>query len=172
MTATSKASGRFKVGDWVTFPYGTRNLIAQVVEERGPLGIRGRHLYRIRPAGETESPDSFEMPEDELAAATPPDKNSVVTYLKRGGLVAILSSNLNGGPHQPRAWLTYTRRGELIHTFSPDRGVVGGATVPFFALHQGKVFAGKEGEVLTFLRSFGLNHPEAQDIIGAVGTAP
>ena len=37
MNAIRNKRGRFKVGDWVAFPYGTRNLVAQVVE-----AVRGR----------------------------------------------------------------------------------------------------------------------------------
>lgn len=33
--STTKKCGRFKVGDWVEFPYGARRLIAEVVETRG-----------------------------------------------------------------------------------------------------------------------------------------
>lgn len=171
MSATRKRNGRFKVGDWVAFPYGTRNLIAQVAEARGPLGVNRRHLYRILVPSESGEPDSFEMPDDELAAAGPPDKTAVIRYLKEGGLVEMLRSNLNGGRQQPKVWLTYTSRGNITHTFIAERGMLGGATVPFFALYQGSVFAGKREEVVEFLASFGLNRNEAQEILAAVGIA-
>src|SRR5947209_3027980 len=117
MSAIRKKNGRFKVGDWVAFPYGNKDLIAQVVEERGPLGINRRHLYRILVPRESGEPDSFEMPEDELAAAAPPDKAAIIQYLKEGGLVEMLQSNLSAGRDQPRVWLTYTPRGQISHTF-------------------------------------------------------
>jgi hypothetical protein len=72
MSTTKKTASRFKVGDWVSFRYGTQNLIAQVIEARGPLGVKGRHLYRICMATESGEPDSFELPEDELHPASPP----------------------------------------------------------------------------------------------------
>src|SRR5216110_3139550 len=172
MNATKNKRGRFKVGDWVAFPYGTRNLVAQVVEARGPLGIHRRHLYRILVAGESTEPDSFEMPEDELAAATPPDSAAIAKYLTEGGLVAILRSHLGGGQNPPKVWLTYTARGDVIHTFVAERGVVGGATVPFFALQGGNVFTDKQDQVVDFLTSFGLTQPEAQEVVARVGTAP
>ena len=168
---TIKESGRFSVRDWVAFRYGARNLIAQVVENRGPLGVNRRHLYRVRVAGESGDLDSFEMPEDELEAATPPDRAAIVRYLQEGGLVAILRSNLGGGPEQPRVWLTYTPRGELTHTFQSVCGLVGGSTVPFFALHEGRVFRGKEEDVIRFLGSFGLDRAAAEGVIRVVGTA-
>jgi hypothetical protein len=172
MNTTRRERGRFKVGEWVAFPYGTRNLIAQVVEARGPLGVKGRHLYRIRVAREFGEPDSFEMPEDELEPASLPDKAAIIKYMKEGGLLAMLRANLSGGRDQPKAWLTYTPRGEVAHTFSAERGVVGGATIPFFALHEGRVFTGKVEEIIAFLASFGLNRAEAQEVIEVIGTAP
>jgi len=66
--ATKKTGAQFK------FLYGTRNVIAAVIEARGPLGIKGRHLYRIRLGRKAAEPDSFELPEDELQPASPPDK--------------------------------------------------------------------------------------------------
>jgi hypothetical protein len=172
MSGARKKNGRFKVGDWVAFPYGNKDPIAQVIEARGPLGINQRHLYRILVPRESGEPDSFEMPEDELAAAAPLGKAAIMDYLKAGGLVEILRSNLSGGRDQPKVWLSYTPRGKISHTFLAERGMIGGATVPFFALHEGSVSAGKADEVVRFLESFGLNRAEAQEILTAIGTAP
>jgi hypothetical protein len=72
MRTTDQQAGRFKVGDWVSFQYGTRSVVAQVIEARGPIGVNRRRLYRVRLAREFAEPDSFEMPEDELQAASPP----------------------------------------------------------------------------------------------------
>lgn len=62
----------FKVGDWVTFPYGTRNAIARVIEDRGNIGVRGRRLLRIELDHSDGEPSRFEMPEEEMSAAVPP----------------------------------------------------------------------------------------------------
>jgi hypothetical protein len=172
MRTTKKEPERFKVGDWVSFRYGTRKVIAQVIEARGPLGIHRRHLYRIRVARELAEPDSFEMPDDELEAASPLNQRAIIKYLKEGGLVAILRSNLGGSRDQPKGWLTYTPRGDVTHTFIAERGLVGGAAVPSFALYEGRVFTGKEAEVLSFLESFGLSRAESGEIVAAVGTSP
>jgi hypothetical protein len=171
MSTIKKGPNRFKVWDWVSFRYGAENLIAQVIEARGPLGMNRRRLYRVRVARDIGDPDSFELPEDELEAASIPDREAVIEYMKRGGLVAILRSNLSGGKNQPNVWLTYTPRGSVTHTFIPERGVLGGATVPFSALHEGKVFAGKEEEVADFLTDFGLNRADAKLVLAAVGLA-
>ena len=73
---------------------------------------------------------------------------------------------------QPRAWLTFNPRGEVTHTFTAERGVIGGEVVPFFALFVDKVFTAKADEVVRFLTSFGLNASEARAVVDAVGTAP
>jgi len=172
MRTCSKRAGRFRVGDWVSFRYGTRSVVAQVIETRGPLGVNQRPLYRIQLARDSSDPDSFEMPEDELDAAVPPDREAVLNYLKDGGLVAILRGNLAGGRNPPRVWLTYTQRGEVTHTFTPERGVLGGETVPFFALQEDRVFSAKKDEVVGFLTSFGLTRDDAEAVVTAVGTAP
>ena len=64
---------RYKVGDWVSFRWGVRDAIAQVIEQLGPLlGPERKHLYRIRLERDSTEPDLFEMPEDELEPASPP----------------------------------------------------------------------------------------------------
>ncbi len=72
MRKTKEPKPRFKVGDWVTFPFGTRNAVAQVIEDRGPIGVKGRRLFRIEITWDDREPDRFEMPEDEMMPAAPP----------------------------------------------------------------------------------------------------
>jgi hypothetical protein len=112
------------------------------------------------------------MPEENLETVVPPDRAALQRYFREGGLVAILQSNLAGGREQPRVWLSFTARGDLVHTFAAERGVVGGSAVPPLALFDRKVFTPKQEEVREFLMSFGLTRPEAEDVIRAVGTAP
>lgn len=172
MSVAQKQAPRFRVGDWVSFNYGTRPAWAQVIEDRGALGVNRRRLYRVRVDRPEDEPLAFEMPEDDLEAATALDREAVIDYLKQGGLLSILRSNLGGGPDQPRAWLTWDGRGHVIHTFEPDRGIVGGATVPFFALLEQKVFVPKVDQVVDLLTSFRLTRDEAVQVIRSVGTAP
>jgi hypothetical protein len=172
MGATKTSKPRFKVGDWVSFPFVIRKVFAQIIEDRGPLGFKGRRIYRIRLDREATEPDLFEMPEDEMETAPLPDKAAMVKYFENGGLVTILQANLCNGKDQPRAWLSFTPEGNVTHTLSAERGVVGGATVPYFALLENKVYTAKQEQVLDFLASFGLNRPEAKQVIAAVGTAP
>lgn len=116
------------------------------------------------------------MPEDELALE---DNNiesisdgDIVNYLEHGGLVQILKANMSGGKNQPRVWLARDSLGNVVHTFIAERGSVGGATIPFFALHDNRVFTPKLDEVLSFLSTFGLSERDAKHVATAVGTAP
>lgn len=70
---------RFKVGDWVSFPFGTMNPAARVIEDRGPVGMNKRRYYRIElqlPDGE---PDRFEVLEEDMIAAAPPPRTAKVS---------------------------------------------------------------------------------------------
>lgn len=163
---------RFQVGDWVSFPYPVEPVVAQILADSGPLGIGGRHLYRIRLDLTWAEPDMFEVAEDELKRVPLPDKVALLKYFKEGGLVAMLQTNLIRADKDPQVWLSYTREGHLTHTLLRYRGVLGGVTVPYFALHETRVFAGKQEQVIDFLAGFGLTRHEAEEVIAAVGTAP
>ena len=63
---------RFKVGDWVSFRWGVQDAVAQVIEQRGAIGIGQRHLCRLRLELEGMEPDMFTLPEDHLQPASPP----------------------------------------------------------------------------------------------------
>jgi hypothetical protein len=62
------------VGDWVTYPNGSNQILVQIIEDRGRLGVGGRRLYRVRLDREALEPDMFEIREEFLQAAGP-DKN-------------------------------------------------------------------------------------------------
>ncbi|HZW33563.1 MAG TPA: hypothetical protein VFF52_22780 [Isosphaeraceae bacterium] len=164
---------KFRLGDWVTFRYGARQVFAQVIEDRGPLGANRRRLYRIRLDQDLNEPIAFEMPEDEMEKAVP-DKAAILRYLKQGGLVKILHTNLQGGRNQPRVWLTLSPRGEVSYTCEASRRLIGtGATVPFWGLLENKIFLPKKDVIIDYLKtSFGLTREEAEEVVEAVGTAP
>jgi hypothetical protein len=77
MGKTSNPKARFRVGDWVSFLYGTRRAVAQVVEDRGPLGVKGRRLYGIRLEQAPDISTTFEMPEELLESTPAPKSNNV-----------------------------------------------------------------------------------------------
>jgi hypothetical protein len=151
-----------------------------IVEDHGPIGIGGRRLFRIEVFADPDEPIPFLVPADELEPEDNLDqqrklleKSRIIDYLKQGGLVAILQSNSSGGRSQPRVWLCLDNLGNVTHTFAAERGLIGGATVPFWTLYENnKIFSAKQEEVIAFLGAFGLNRAEAEDIIQTVGIAP
>lgn len=173
---TKRVRPLFRAGDRVTVPLGRRRVTGVVVEERGALGIGGRYLYHVHVPMEPDDPMFMVLSEEDMAAATddprPLDPEEVVRYLTNGGLVRMLLVNLSGGMNQPQAWLCRDTLGGITHTFLPERGMVGGRIVPFFALHEGKVFEPKRVEVVAFVESFGLDRRAAEKVVAEVGTAP
>lgn len=59
---------KFRKGDRVRFRFGIYSVEGIVKEDRGPLGINGRHLYRVEfPFGlHAEAPSHIELPAEEL----------------------------------------------------------------------------------------------------------
>lgn len=81
MKTAKKSPPKFRVGDWVALLYGPRTVLAQVIEDRGPLGVRGRRLYSIcLDPGKGEA-TTLEVPEEDLEAATEVDR---VAWRDRG----------------------------------------------------------------------------------------
>ena len=171
MGTAQRHAPRFRVGDWVSFIYGARQVWAQITEDRGQLGVNRRRLYGIRFGDEPGETVTSEMPEEDLTPVEL-DRDEVIEYLKKGGLIAILRSNLGGGKDQPQAWLAFDPHGRLTHTYNEERGLLGGGVVPFFALQGNQVFTPKVSEVTAFLSTFGLTHAEAEDVVRSVGTIP
>ena len=163
------------LGDTVRFTLGTTPVTGIVIDDRGPIGANGVRIYRVRVPNSPYDDELFEMAEDELDVQPPPDtdvpKDAIVEYLQHGGLVQILRQNLSGGKSQPRVWLRRDTAGNVVHTFTEAPGAVGGATVPFAALRANRIFAPKRGDVLAFLKTFGLSGDDANRVIDAVGTA-
>lgn len=55
-----------KVGDRVRFRLGTRDVVADVVEDRGPIGVGGRQLVAVALVAEDGEVRKFEMPVEKL----------------------------------------------------------------------------------------------------------
>jgi hypothetical protein len=58
----------FKVGDRVSFLFGSSEVVGTIVEDRGCLGVGGRRLYGIRFPAEPGELLYTEMPEVQLKA--------------------------------------------------------------------------------------------------------
>lgn len=167
----------FRVGDHVTFPLGARRVTGTITEDRGPIGVRGQRIFQVEVPRDPLEPTTFELQEDEIEPGNANEikeipGNEIIDYLVNGGLIAILRCNTSGGKNQPRAWLCRDSLGNLTHTFVKERGQVGGQMVPFFALHDDRVFEPKENEVLNFIQSFGLRIDQAKGVLKAVGQRP
>ena len=149
---------------------------AVVIEDRGPIGVNGVRIFSVRVPNDPYDDMVFEMPEDELAPAKNGvqkiSEDEIIDYLKHGGLLQILRSDLSGDKNQPRVWLTRDSLGNVVHTYSAERGIVGGGTVPYSALYEYRVSAPKRDEVLAFLSTFGLSKQKAKQVVDSVGTAP
>ena len=66
------STAELRVGDYVHFSYGAETMNGRIVEDRGPIGMKGRRLYLVSfwPQHRVES--RVELPADELAFAEPP----------------------------------------------------------------------------------------------------
>ena len=62
----SMSETQFRKGDRVRFKLGTRFVHGLVKEDRGPIGIKGRHLYLVEFRAEPQSPSQIELPAEQL----------------------------------------------------------------------------------------------------------
>ncbi|HLX62588.1 MAG TPA: hypothetical protein VKX17_15025 [Planctomycetota bacterium] len=60
-------------GDYVKFQLGTRPVHGLVREDRGAIGINGRHLYLVEFHAEPTSPHQVELPAEEMEVLTEAD---------------------------------------------------------------------------------------------------
>jgi len=65
---------QFRLHDWVSLLYGPRTVLAQVVEDRGPIGVHGRRLYRVRIELAQGESTTLEVPEEYLGAVSEADR--------------------------------------------------------------------------------------------------
>lgn len=65
---------KFKVGDWVEFYYmfGKPGSFGQIIEDRGPLGQDGEHLYVLRRTWEWGESENITQAESDLRPAKAP----------------------------------------------------------------------------------------------------
>jgi hypothetical protein len=65
----SAAKPRFRVGEWVVLLMGEDRMDAQVIEDRGRLGIDGERVYAISVPFEEGTVQEHEAAESRLAPA-------------------------------------------------------------------------------------------------------
>jgi len=113
MSSTKNQPPLFHIGDWVKFDYGPKKVSARIVEDRGPLGVKGRRLYRVQLDEKLGDASAFEMPENELDATPPPVRQSYdVRYSRQG---------------KTNTWRATTRKNDLLRGVKAE-GAVGYST--------------------------------------------
>ncbi len=60
-----------RVGDRVRFALGAGSATGIVREDRGPIGVGGRWLFRVQYPVDAESPAFVELPAKDLEVVTP-----------------------------------------------------------------------------------------------------
>jgi hypothetical protein len=62
------AERKIRKGDFVRFRYGIYTVNGEVIEDRGPIGVGGRHLYLVefRRESHSEALSQIELPAMEL----------------------------------------------------------------------------------------------------------
>ncbi len=113
------------VGTLVTMRYGASELVATVLEDRGPLGIGGRHLVRVKFLLEaTEDAVETEVPVEDLRLIALPNDPAekrigveavgdswVGTYTAPDGRVAVVTGEMPTERQAKRAALRWVRTG-------------------------------------------------------------
>jgi len=67
MTSKAHSQHRYRVGEHVRFVFGVTKVEGTIMEDRGPIGVGGRRLYRIRFQFESdEEPMYIELPAADL----------------------------------------------------------------------------------------------------------
>ncbi len=164
----------YHLGDRVRIPLGRGKALGVITEDHGALGAGGKHLFRVSVWMDPFEDGSYEVQEDELEKPvedSPLAAAEIISFLKNGGLISILRSNISGGRNQPRAWLRRDSLGSLTHTFQEERGLVGGETIPFWVCDGDRIEKDKRETVVEYLKkSFALTKRQAEEVVDAVGT--
>jgi hypothetical protein len=62
----------FRVGDRVVLHVGRNDLLAQIIEDRGNLGVDGGRIFRVAVSFDDDAePSEFEVPASALDGAVP-----------------------------------------------------------------------------------------------------
>jgi hypothetical protein len=121
MSVGKKRAPRFRVGDVVAFLYGPQKVPGEIVEDRGPLGVYGRRIYRVRIDRGQDDTTTFEIPEEDIEGRwdwndpeeTPGARQEFnVTYIRT---------------KRPNSWTASTKRGRLYKGVKA-KGAVGYTT--------------------------------------------
>lgn len=168
--ATASRALPFHEGDRVRFDFGGHQVTGKIIEDRGPLGVRGRRLYRVELPMDPYDPHIVSLAEDEtelVPPGEPPpvlDRKKVIDYLPYA-LGSLLEANVPRKIPPPSVWLCLDNLGNITYTFNPERGLLGGESPPLAAVRNNKIVANKRDAVASFLESFGLSPNEAERVM-------
>lgn len=163
-----------EVGDIVWVPLAVGRAYGTVVEDRGPLGVGGKRLFKVSVPSDPYEPETFTVGEDEVRRLSEMERrelsdrlspDAVKRFLVQGGLLAILVRNSN----RP-VWLRRDTLGNVTLTFVEGYSTTGGAIPPTNSLRGERIAAPKKKRVIDFLQSFGLSPEDAADVVAKMGT--
>jgi hypothetical protein len=63
-----QSPGKFRVGQKVRMVHAFRGMVGEVIEDRGPIGVRGRRLYSVKLRLDPWNEHMSEYPEESLEA--------------------------------------------------------------------------------------------------------
>ncbi len=106
MSSATKSKPKFRVGEWVSYLYLTHRVLAQIIEDLGPIGYRGRRLYELRMDRGQPDPRTTDSPEEELEKA--PSDLLTGEEARRQGFTT------DNWPRQEFA-IKYVRKGKTNH---------------------------------------------------------
>jgi hypothetical protein len=121
MSVRKMRAPRFRVGDVVAFLYGPQKVPGEIVEDRGPLGVYGRRLYRVRIDRGEDDTTTFEIPEEDIDGPWRPENlNETPGARQEFDITYIRGKKTN-------SWIASTKRGKLYRGVSA-KGAVGYTT--------------------------------------------
>jgi hypothetical protein len=121
MSVGKKRPPRFRVGDVVAFLYGPQTVPGEIVEDRGPLGVYGRRLYRVRIDRGQGDTTTFEISEEDIEGPWHSENHEETPGTRQEFDVTYIRTR------KTNSWTASTKRGKLYKGVKA-KGAVGYAT--------------------------------------------
>ena len=123
-----------QVGSLVVMPLGGTKCPATIIEDRGPLGVGGQRIVRVRFMHEsTEEPFETEVPSEDLEVIATPEAPAeqrtwpeavgdrwVGTYIDPRGRVAVVTEEMGTAKQAKRAAIAWVRDGKVEAAKRPE----------------------------------------------------
>jgi hypothetical protein len=156
MNSARDRSPRFRVGDLVKYSTGKQTVVAKVIEDRGPIGVNGRRLFRIQ----EELGQDYELPEEYLE-------------LEEGSEPVTVRAGASKRPPSTQAFdIKYIRRSNTNHwsaTVERRQGLDGALSVGVVAYTSGSWNAERQGDerlaIVTVLVDRGSKNGDPRPVI-------